>query len=175
MSEDRILIDLICAYDQNEALARVLSGQCNLDYIDDQNKATPLIYACIEGYYDLVCALIATGKSYPGHTDKYGYTALMYACDDPDCDNDIKTKIALALIATGESNPNHIAGTKNVLWLAANCGLYQVAYVLITNDFDNSEVRCEHPKFIKFIDNSDKWRYLDNDSIKQYVFNIFNT
>jgi len=47
-------------------------------------------------------AILKTGKSNPGHINKSGKTALMYACETE------MREVALAILATGESNPEHV-------------------------------------------------------------------
>lgn len=139
------LIHLIETNDTTEALAIIASGQC--DYNDTGiYEGTPLIYACHHHRTEVALALIATGQSNPGYVTLDGNTALIHACSNKN------SVVALALIATNQSNPNHTDKISvNAFTIAFNNSMYQIVYILLTNDIENSEINCHNPNFVNYI------------------------
>ena len=70
--------------------------------------------------------LIKTGKSKPEHIDKFGYTALIWAC------RNFMKEVVLELIKTGKTNPDYIAHEKTVLSWACDNNMKEVAYELVS-------------------------------------------
>lgn len=100
--------------------------------IDVQNT-TPLYWACSRNMPKLAMALIATGRSKPGHKplDKNNH-ALILACQ-----NQMIT-VALALIATGQSKPEYVnSNRRTALIYACKYGLSEVALALIETGNSN--------------------------------------
>jgi ribosomal protein L15 len=84
------------------ALALINTGESNPGHVNNDNY-TALLHALMHtrhhtDFNEVVMSLINTGESNPGHYGQ-GITALTYAC------NIQKPDLALALIATGQSNP----------------------------------------------------------------------
>lgn len=155
--EEPELFRLIRAKDTKGALELIASGNSNPEVIRSNvflssnqtaDEVTPLIFACVHKLSEVALALIATNQSNPGvvfflktthssleasleFTTVSSHTALTLACTNK------LPEVALALIATGESNISYeskdaISGDiYTALILACSNKLQEVALALI--------------------------------------------
>ena len=104
------------------------------------------MYAC-RGYNmtrctEIALAIIGTGNSKPEHINRFGYTALMDACEENLRD------VALALIATGNSKPeNYDENRSTALMHACMNSMADVAVALIKTGKSNPNVYNDYPYF----------------------------
>lgn len=113
-----------------------------------QSKMSPqlmdLIYAC-----DTPEALsLIESENYDCNyiDDNDGCTLLICACDN------CLEAVALALIKKGNYQPDHIDKyQRTAIFYAMDANMYQVVYILLTNDIENSEAKCINPTFRKLL------------------------
>ena len=83
---------------ENVALELIKTGKSKPGQVNN-DKDTALIMACHNELKEVALELIKTGKSKPGQMNDYGETALLVACKNKDLED-----VAVALLATGETN-----------------------------------------------------------------------
>jgi ankyrin repeat protein len=126
-------------YNKNNKMAMDLITPEFAEYINKSNGETPLILACNYKMSKHAFALIATGRSNPGHVAKNKFTALMHACASK------MSEVALALIATGESNPGIFSNMRQTALLyACQYKLSNVALALIATGHSNPGIITEY-------------------------------
>jgi ankyrin repeat protein len=83
---------------ENVALELIKTGESRPEQVTN-DKDTALIMACHNELKEVALELIKTGKSKPGQMNNYEETALLVACKNNELED-----VAVALLATGETN-----------------------------------------------------------------------
>jgi len=126
----------------------IMSGKCDITALGNSGSTLLTKLSFYDKYSNIVMLLISTMiiklKPLIGFQNKHGYTALIYACY-------YKTEVALALIATGESNPG--VQTKDgftALINACYSSGAEVALALIATGESNpgAQTKCGHTALI---------------------------
>lgn len=133
------LCNYICNGDTNEALALIASGNFDSDFITDSHRNNALQLSISNDLLEVPLALIATERFDLNWLNANNMSALYIACYYHNTD------VALALLATGQICPNH---GESVLYEAIRGKkMYQVVYIIITGDFENSAINCKNTSF----------------------------
>jgi serine/threonine-protein phosphatase 6 regulatory ankyrin repeat subunit B len=132
--------DTALTFSKNIKIDKILLDYCkSLAFSTDKNGNTPLIASY--GNTERVKLLLASGKSRPGHTNKFKATALMIA-SRPGYD-----KIVKLLLATGESHPeyqNHLGNT--ALMIASYEGHDKIVKLLLKKGKSHPEYQDKDGK-----------------------------
>lgn len=128
--------------DTYEALA-IIATCDDIDFTSKNHyydEKTPLFYAYSYRNYTVVLAIIKTRKCNLNDVDSYNTNILMVAC----CQK--RPDIMLEILKQKQQNGEILYNDFVFYWACYN-KLYQIVYILLTNDIDNSEYKSNNVQF----------------------------
>lgn len=146
------LTQAILEKNTSEVIALVKAGYYNNEpfTVDNWEYSSIIDIICCtfnKNNAELICTeIINTPNFDPGHNFGDISTPLIDACYRN------YTNIALMLINTGKSNPHFRGeiGLTAIMWAIRNY-MYQIAYILLTNNTKNSELNSQNQSFVKLL------------------------
>lgn len=157
----KLLFKCIAKNDENEAIALIKSGKCDL-YAEIYWR-TPLIHAIVNRVSENIILAIIKTKKFNINRTYGGITMLEDAC----CR--INPRIARALLEIYLHDNIEIYRFNDVVQWSLNNNMYEILYILLTFDIKNCEQKCTNPRFVLYVSTA---AYVPKCSLNDHIIKL---